>query len=60
MKLIDLPAGVFGRDGRARNVTRPAMTTILILILAVMIVMDVIRRRKRAAQRYIIQQNQGV
>jgi hypothetical protein len=60
MRLIDLPTGPFGRDTRARNVTRPAMTTALFLIMAVMIVLDIIKRRKRAAQRYIIQQNQGV
>ncbi|MDB5626223.1 MAG: hypothetical protein JWR73_2025 [Tardiphaga sp.] len=49
MKLIDLPTGPFGPDTRARNVTRPAMTTVLFLTLAVMIVLDILRRRRSAA-----------
>lgn len=49
MKMIDLPAGPFGYDQRGRNVTRPAMTTILMILIAIMISLDVIRRRKRAS-----------
>ena len=51
MKLIDLPAGVFSHDTRGRHVTRPLMTTMLFLVMAVMIVLDVVQRRKRAAAR---------
>jgi hypothetical protein len=49
MKLIDLPAGPFGHDERGRDVTRPAMTTALFLILTVMIVLDIVKRRRRRA-----------
>lgn len=50
MKMIDLPAGPFAHDQRGRNVTRPAMTTILMILIAIMISLDVIRRRKYAAR----------
>lgn len=49
MKLIDLPREPFGYDSRGRNVTRPAMTTALFLMVAIMIVLDIVRRRRRAS-----------
>ena len=49
MKLIDLPAGPLSHDTRGRNVTRPLMTTILMILIAIMISLDVMKRRKRLA-----------
>ncbi len=51
MKLIDLPAGPLSHDTRGRNVTRPLMTTVLMILIAIMISLDVVRRRKRTALR---------
>lgn len=51
MKLIDLPDGPLCPDTRGRNVTRPIMTTVLMILIAIMISLDVVRRRKRAAAR---------
>ncbi len=49
MTLIDLHADAAPYETRSRAVRRPALTTLLLALIAIMIVMDVVRRRRRTA-----------
>ena len=50
MTVLDPEAGAWCVDERGRKVTRPALTTAILIMLAIMIVMDVFKRRKRSAE----------
>ncbi|MBN9007594.1 MAG: hypothetical protein J0H40_19530 [Rhizobiales bacterium] len=49
MTALDPEAGAWCVDERSRKVTRPALTTLMMILLGVMIAIDVWRRRRNAA-----------
>jgi hypothetical protein len=46
---IDLEAAHPGYDERSRRETRPALTTIILILLAITVFVDVLRRRRQPA-----------
>lgn len=46
MTIIDLPGGAPVYDTRSRAFRRPALTTLILMLIMVMIVRDVLRRRR--------------
>jgi hypothetical protein len=48
MTQLDPDAGAWCLDERSRKVTRPALTTLMMIMLGFMIVMDVLKRRRAA------------
>jgi hypothetical protein len=49
MTNIDLYEGHAAFAPRSRRETRPALTTIIFIMIAVTIIVDIVRRRRRAA-----------
>jgi hypothetical protein len=50
MTQLDPRAGAWCVDERSRKVTRPAITTFMMIMLGFMIVMDVLKRRRTVAK----------
>ena len=50
MTMLDPVAGPWCVDERSRKVTRPALTTLMMILLGVMIAIDVWRRRQNAVK----------
>jgi hypothetical protein len=50
MTVLNPEAGAWCLDERSRKVTRPALTTAIMIMLAIMIVMDVFKRRRRSTE----------
>ena len=48
MTILDSDAGAWCVDDRSRKVTRPALTTLMMLMLGFLIVIDIWRRRRAA------------
>lgn len=49
MTMLDPDAGAWCVDDRSREVTRPALTTLMMIMLGFMIVIDVWKRRRDTA-----------
>jgi len=50
MTQLDPEAGAWCIDDRSREVTRPALTTLMMILLGFMIVVDVLNRRRSATK----------
>ena len=51
MTIFDPATGPWCVDERSRKVTRPALTTLMMILLGVMIAIDVWRRRRNTDKR---------
>jgi hypothetical protein len=49
MQQIDPPPARAGYDERSRRETRPALTTIILILIAITVFVDVLRRRRQPA-----------